>query len=241
MDNLGAIGGPLLAIALVALVGTRSAMLVSVVPGLLASVAILYAIRSDAAADPPDAAAAAHPRSAPSCTGGLGRLLLGVSAFELGNVAATLLILRATQLLTPSARTRPRRHDRTRPLHRLQPQRRTREHPRRPPRRPPRHPARTPAWGRVPSASPTSAWPSPAPRSRCSRCSSSSPGPRLDPRRDSRARRRRRARPQRDPRLGVRHARERSSRSATSPPARPPDCSGPRSHPEPHSSTSLSG
>ena len=33
--------------------------------------------------------------------GQLGRLLIGVSAFELGNVAATLLILRATQLLTP--------------------------------------------------------------------------------------------------------------------------------------------
>ena len=44
MDNLGAIGGPLLAIALVALVGTRSAMLVSVIPGLLATLAILYAI-----------------------------------------------------------------------------------------------------------------------------------------------------------------------------------------------------
>src|SRR5581483_1524293 len=46
MDNLGAIGGPLLAIALVALVGTRDAMLVSVVPGLLAALAILYAIRA---------------------------------------------------------------------------------------------------------------------------------------------------------------------------------------------------
>src|SRR5581483_7106404 len=45
MDNLGAIGGTLLAIALVALVGTRDAMLVSVVPGLLAAAAIAYAIR----------------------------------------------------------------------------------------------------------------------------------------------------------------------------------------------------
>ena len=33
MDNLGAMGGPLLAIGLVAFVGTRGAMLVSVVPG----------------------------------------------------------------------------------------------------------------------------------------------------------------------------------------------------------------
>ena len=45
MDNLGAIGGPLLALALAALVGARSAILVSVVPGMLATVAIVYAIR----------------------------------------------------------------------------------------------------------------------------------------------------------------------------------------------------
>ena len=46
MDNLGAIGGPLLASLLVALVGVRSAMLVSVIPGLLATLAIVYAIRA---------------------------------------------------------------------------------------------------------------------------------------------------------------------------------------------------
>jgi MFS family permease len=46
MDNLGAIGGPLLALALVALVGVRSAILLSIVPGLLAAVAIVVAIRS---------------------------------------------------------------------------------------------------------------------------------------------------------------------------------------------------
>src|SRR5918992_436768 len=45
MDNLGAILGPLLAIGLVALVGTRGAIGLSVIPGLLATVAILYAIR----------------------------------------------------------------------------------------------------------------------------------------------------------------------------------------------------
>jgi hypothetical protein len=46
MDNLGAIGGPLLALALVALLGVRTAILLSVVPGLLAVVAIVIAIRS---------------------------------------------------------------------------------------------------------------------------------------------------------------------------------------------------
>jgi MFS family permease len=40
-------------------------------------------------------------RIRPVLTGRLGRLMVGVSAFEFGNVAATLLILRATQLLAP--------------------------------------------------------------------------------------------------------------------------------------------
>ena len=45
MDNLGAILGPLLGILLVALAGIRGAILISVIPGLLAAGAILYAIR----------------------------------------------------------------------------------------------------------------------------------------------------------------------------------------------------
>ncbi len=45
MDNLGAIVGPLLALGLVGLVGTRTAIALSIIPGLLAAMAILYAIR----------------------------------------------------------------------------------------------------------------------------------------------------------------------------------------------------
>ena len=101
MDNLGAIGGPLLAIALVAIVGTRDAMLVSVIPGLLATLAILYAIRSTPHATEQERKPL-RIRIRPVMHGQLGRLLFGVSAFEVGNVAATLLILRATQLLTPT-------------------------------------------------------------------------------------------------------------------------------------------
>ena len=100
MDNLGAIGGPLLALALVALLGTRTAILVSVVPGLLATLAIFYAIRQTAR----PTARTRQPlrlQIQPVLRGQLGRLFLGISAFEVGNVAATLLILRATQLLTP--------------------------------------------------------------------------------------------------------------------------------------------
>ena len=101
MDNLGAIGGPLLAIALVALVGTRDAMLVSVVPGLLAALAILYAIRATPTATEQERKPI-RIRLRPVMRGRLGRLLVGISAFEIGNIAATLLILRATQLLTPA-------------------------------------------------------------------------------------------------------------------------------------------
>lgn len=100
MDNLGAIGGPLLALAFVAVVGTRNTILLSVVPGLFASVAIVYAARKA----PQLRERAGVPLKLtirPILRRRLGRLFIGISAFELGNVAATLLILRATQLLTP--------------------------------------------------------------------------------------------------------------------------------------------
>jgi MFS family permease len=45
MDNLGAIFGPLLALGLVAWLGVKWAIGLSVIPGLLAAVAIIYAIR----------------------------------------------------------------------------------------------------------------------------------------------------------------------------------------------------
>jgi MFS family permease len=100
MDNLGAVGGPLLALGLVALVGTRTAILLSVIPGLLAVLAIALAIRAA-----PRAERREHRpirlRVRPVLRGRLGRLLLGMGAFEVGNVAATLLILRATELLEP--------------------------------------------------------------------------------------------------------------------------------------------
>jgi MFS family permease len=100
MDNAGAIVGPLLALGLIAVVGVREAILLSVIPGLLAALAIFIAARSVRRLDrherPP-----LRIRIRPVLHGRLGRLLGGVAAFELGNVAATLLILRATDLLTP--------------------------------------------------------------------------------------------------------------------------------------------
>ena len=100
MDNLGAIGGPLLALALMAAFGARTAIVISVVPGLAAALAVLYAIRRT----PRPTTQERRPlrlRIRPVMRGDLGRLLGGISVFEAGNCAATLLILRATELLEP--------------------------------------------------------------------------------------------------------------------------------------------
>jgi MFS family permease len=82
-------------------VGVRHAILLSFVPGFLAATAIFVAIKAAPRLEkherPP-----LRLRIRPVLRGKLGRLLLAVSAFELGNAAATLLILRATDLLTPS-------------------------------------------------------------------------------------------------------------------------------------------
>ena len=100
MDNLGAVIGPILALVLVALIGIRGAILLSVIPGLLAAGAIVYAIRH---LERPPAARTTALRFTvrPLLRGPLGRLFVGIGAFELGNMAATLLILRATQLFQP--------------------------------------------------------------------------------------------------------------------------------------------
>jgi MFS family permease len=101
MDNLGAIGGPILALALVAAFSVRTAMLLSIIPGLLATVAIIYAIRRLPRLERRERQPI-RLQVRPVIRAGLGRLMLAVSAFELGNIAATLVILRATQLLTPT-------------------------------------------------------------------------------------------------------------------------------------------
>lgn len=101
MDNLGAIGGPLLALGLVAVFSVRTAILVSVVPGLLAAAAIIFAIRQ---ARLPKVTQRRRLRIRVRAVlhGQLGRILAAFTAFEIGNLAATLLILRATDLLTPA-------------------------------------------------------------------------------------------------------------------------------------------
>jgi MFS family permease len=97
-DNLGAIVGPLLAIPLIALMGVRSAIVVSIVPGLLAAFAMLMAVRR-VRAPTTQQRRPIRLQVRPVLRGGLGRLFAGMGAFEFGNCAATLLILRATELL----------------------------------------------------------------------------------------------------------------------------------------------
>jgi MFS family permease len=99
MDNLGAVGGPLLVLGLVAAVGVRAAILLSVIPGLLAALAIVYAIHRTSLSSV-RTRQPMHLQLRPLLRGGLGRLIGAASAFEVGNVAATFFILRATQLLT---------------------------------------------------------------------------------------------------------------------------------------------
>lgn len=100
LDNLGAILGPLLATVLVAVVGVRGAMVASIVPGILAAVSIAYAARHVRVEHRGERRPLRlHVR--PVLRGRLGRLFVGMGAFEFGNVAATLLILRATELLAP--------------------------------------------------------------------------------------------------------------------------------------------
>ena len=98
-DNLGAVVGPLLAAVLVAWLGLRPAIWFAFVPGMLAAVAIIFAAREARALTPgtrrPIRLDVQGLRRA-----GIGRPLLPVLLFECGNLATTLLILRATDLFT---------------------------------------------------------------------------------------------------------------------------------------------
>jgi len=100
MDNLGAVGGPLLALALVAAIGVRGAIVVSGVFGLMAAGSIVYAIRHIERPAPTERQPI-RVRIRPLLRGDLGRVWAPIGAFEAGNLATTLLILRATELLTP--------------------------------------------------------------------------------------------------------------------------------------------
>jgi hypothetical protein len=81
-----------------------------VIPGLLASLAMLCAIRRGPAQEKGERQPI-RVKVRPVLQAGLGRLFGGMAAFEIANISTTLLILRTTELLEPgrsSARNRAR-------------------------------------------------------------------------------------------------------------------------------------
>jgi MFS family permease len=103
-DNLGAVVGPLLAAGLVAWLGIRPALYLAAVPGVLAAGAIIIAANAARKHHDP-----VRRRYRLELSGlheaGLLRPLLPILAFELGNMATTLLIPRATTLLHVGGRS----------------------------------------------------------------------------------------------------------------------------------------
>ena len=220
MDNLGAIGGPLLALGLVALVGVRTAILLSIIPGLLAVAAILYAIRhtdgrrrTRAPADPPARAPGAAWPARPAD----GRHL-GVRAGQCRRDAADPARHRPAHA---GPRRRRRGAGRDRALRRLQPRRHARQRPGRPARRPARDGPRSRRryrrlWLRLR-------------RLRSHRREHPAAGRGVRPgrhrdrlRRDRRARRRRHPRPRARPRLRVRRPGRRAEPGQPRSPQPPP-------------------
>jgi MFS family permease len=105
-DNAGAIVGPLLAALLVGLIGVRHTILLAFIPGILAAGAITIA-----AQEARRVVAAPASRRTLSFNlrelwnAGLPRALTPAALFEFGNLATTLLILRATDLLHADGRS----------------------------------------------------------------------------------------------------------------------------------------
>lgn len=100
-DNLGAVAGPLLAAGLVSWVGVRPTLYLAAIPGLFAALAIIVAARESWRRTHTGPGPASRRLELRALRGaGMLGALVPVLLFEFGNLATTLLILRATQLLT---------------------------------------------------------------------------------------------------------------------------------------------
>jgi MFS family permease len=105
-DNLGAVGGPLLAALLVATVGIRPTLLLAALPGFGAAIAIVVAAReAELRATGTKARKVMAYNLGELHRAGLTRVLVAPALFEFGNLAASLLILRATVLLHTDGRS----------------------------------------------------------------------------------------------------------------------------------------
>ena len=99
MDTLGAVLGPLSASALIGVLGARGVLRWTLVPGLAAAVAFAFlAPRGRTAGEHHAPSIASSFRSLPKT---FWHFLAGVFAHGIGDFAPTLLILRATQILSP--------------------------------------------------------------------------------------------------------------------------------------------
>ena len=100
MDTIGAVFAPLIALALVALgFSYRTIFFVALVPGLLAVIALLLFVREAGRRARPERRLFADLRQLPA---GFRDYVLAVGVFGLGQFAPTLLILRASELLSAS-------------------------------------------------------------------------------------------------------------------------------------------
>jgi MFS family permease len=105
-DNAGAIVGPLLASLLVGIVGIRHTILLAFIPGVLAAVAITVAAReARRSLSSPVAKRTLSFNLRELWRAGLPRAITPAALFEFGNLATTLLILRATDLLHTGGRS----------------------------------------------------------------------------------------------------------------------------------------
>lgn len=96
MDTVGAIGGPLTAMALVSFAGVRAALRWTIVPGVLASVCFLLLVPAAKSAGARRALGFVH--SVRQLPRAFRRFLAGVFAHGIGDFAPTLLILRAAAM-----------------------------------------------------------------------------------------------------------------------------------------------
>ena len=104
-DSIGAIIGPLVAAALIGAVGYRHLFWISFLPALAAALSVLLLAR-----EVPRARELAHHvglgiRELATAPGRFRSLLAGVGLYGLGNFSATLLILRATEILSEGGRS----------------------------------------------------------------------------------------------------------------------------------------
>ena len=104
-DNLGAVIGPLFAAGLVSLIGIRPSMVLAVVSGSFAAITIVIAAREAKRHTATVVPGRRRMELRALRDAGVVRPMLPVSLFELGNVATTLLVLRATQLLHTGGRS----------------------------------------------------------------------------------------------------------------------------------------